>query len=377
MMLHPPYAIFQRVNVASTNEEADKKIDAQGEKNTNTASGAALRMANSLRAAGNTALKPFLAAKKFVFAFTQSLMAFKAKFNAHGKTKSTSTPAAPKPPSDEEIKKNYTDEKNLIVTPWGVMSYLTNDGGSDRTGAQAGYSKDKAMLVKEYFLDNADSTLFSSDNMRIEIINGNDGDELSPKLYQMIFRKPIIISPEQKISEFIIDGRPGTMGEFRGITAKERMETLTFTSLNDLCGQLNDNPAYNFKAKQAAIMLVGQLNNFDEPQQAEEYLKDCHANVKAWIGIDLEKGGKYCLKLTSKQEPTSGNGAGAKTHLGVVQGDRPPIPPKPLYQGPTKKIVMDSDAFENKFATSMGDGIATPVNVRQLIKKIEDNNFSR
>lgn len=108
------------------------------------------------------------------------------------------------------------------------------------------------------------------------------------------------------ISRVQIDTRVGTNGEFRGETAMKvlRDETLTFTSLADLCQKMTANLQRNI----SAIMTGNTLKTFlnDDKTQAKLLLSGEHAErFKAFVSVDAS--GNYSSKypVSSLAQPTT------------------------------------------------------------------------
>ncbi|XBS70455.1 hypothetical protein ABK905_04295 [Acerihabitans sp. KWT182] len=175
------YSIFMGVikDAALEENRSSDKVGPQGEKNTNTVDSVSAKMAKSLRAAGNTALKPFFGVKKLVFAVTQGVRAFVAKLSVPTKTKPASTL-----PTEADIKQTFTQEENVSVTPERVMQYLTDKGKSDLTGDHDDELTGNAKAVYDYFSKNPDSTLFSSENTRVKSINADKA--------KLCFKEPLV-----------------------------------------------------------------------------------------------------------------------------------------------------------------------------------------
>ncbi|MCW2483917.1 hypothetical protein, partial [Candidatus Symbiopectobacterium sp. NZEC135] len=150
-------------------------------------------------------------------------------------------------------------ERANTVTPKSILSPLLNDGNP--VPGDSDSDKDKKMIF-DYLVKNPTSHLFSSDNIRCQ------GDYI-------YFKKPIslvrqgndllfITNPMEgrAISRVKIDTRVGTNGEFRGETAMKvlRDETLTFTSLADLCQKMTANPQRNISAMMTGNTVKSFLN---------------------------------------------------------------------------------------------------------------------
>ncbi|XBS70456.1 hypothetical protein ABK905_04300 [Acerihabitans sp. KWT182] len=157
---------------------------------------------------------------------------------------------------------------------------------------------------------------------------------------------------KKKIYECIIDARPGTKHEFRGESANKLINTLTFSCMADFCAQLNTHPDYNFKSKQVAPFLVGELNKLDEAQ-AKDYLQDCHIYVKRLITFN-EEDKKYQLVQTGQQlSATSPRQTGdsneppvAAGTLGIVQKVKPPVAARTLGNVPGTQSSLVSKKVE-------------------------------
>lgn len=172
-----------------------------------------------------------------------------------------------------------SDESANTVTPKNILSPLLNDGKpvpSDKN-SDSDSDKDKKMIF-DYLLKNPTSHLFSSDNIRCQ------GDYI-------FFNKPIslvrqgndllfITNPMEgrAISKVKIDTRGGSNGEFRGETAMKvlRDETLTFTSLSDLCQKMTANPQRNISAMRTGNTLAKAFNA--NKQEAEFLLYGQHSD---------------------------------------------------------------------------------------------------
>ncbi|MCW2479854.1 hypothetical protein [Candidatus Symbiopectobacterium sp. NZEC135] len=154
-----------------------------------------------------------------------------------------------------------SDESENTVTPKDILRPLLNDENPVPSNSDSDSDKDKKMIF-DYLLKNPTSHLFSSDNIRCQ------GDYI-------FFNKPIslvrqgndllfITNPMEgrAISRVKIDTRSGTNEEFSGETAMKvlRDETLTFTSLSDLCQKMTANPQRNISAMRTGNTLAKEFN---------------------------------------------------------------------------------------------------------------------
>lgn len=189
------------------------------------------------------------------------------------------------------------------VRPKNILSPLLNDGKSVPGNRDS--DNDKKMIF-DYLVKNPTSPLFSSDNIRCQ------GDYI-------YFNKPIslvrqgndllfITNPMEgrAISRVQIDTRVGTNGEFRGETAMKvlRDETLTFTSLADLCQKMTANPQRNISAMMTGNTLKTVLNG--DKTQAKLLLSGEHAErFKAFVSVDAS--GNYSSKypISDLAQPTT------------------------------------------------------------------------
>lgn len=203
------------------------------------------------------------------------------------------------------------------VRPKNILSPLLNDGNPVPGNGNRDSDKDKKMIF-DYLVKNPTSHLFSSDNIRCQ------GDYI-------YFNKPIslvrqgddllfITNPMEgrAISKVQIDARVGTNGEFRGETAMKvlRDETLTFTSLADLCQKMTANPQRNISAMMTGNTLKNFLNG--NKTQAKLLLSGEHAErFKAFVSVDAS--GNYSSKypVSSLAQPTTWHGVETDGALNV------------------------------------------------------------
>ncbi len=145
------------------------------------------------------------------------------------------------------------------VTPKSILSPLLNDGKTD--SGDSGSDKDTKMIF-DYLLKNPTSHLFSSDNIRCQgdYIYFNKPVSLLRRGDDLLF----ITNPMEgrTISRVKIDTRVGSNGEFRGETVMKVLQddTLTFTSLADLCKKMTANPQRNISAMQTGNALANAFN---------------------------------------------------------------------------------------------------------------------
>lgn len=244
--------------------------------------------------------------KKVFVGFGDVFKAITAKW---GRDASTPSRMPMKKASATDVRAQYntllldlvSGERANTVTPKNILSPLLNDGKP-----VPGDSDKDTKMIFDYLLKNPTSHLFSSDNIRCQ------GDYI-------YFNKPIslvrqgddllfITNPMEgrAISRVKIDTRVGTNGEFRGETAMKVLqdETLTFTSLADLCQKMTVNPQRNISAMMASNTLKSFLNG--DKTQAKLLLSGEYAGCfKAFVSVDAS--GHYVSKypVSDLAQPTT------------------------------------------------------------------------